>query len=472
MSNVISIPGPAEFSAQVLTQDGFYVVDFYADWCGPCKVMLPVYENLSIDEEVKDKATFIKINRDENLDIIEKYGFVIPTIPRFFSFEIKDGNLTIIEDMGGTQSKNSLKAKILTHHEVHPDRMIQVEANHKPKVAIIGSGPSGLTAGIYAARANLDVTIFTGLQPGGQLTTTTEIENFPGAWSSDTKEGMMGPDLMALMQKQAEHFGAKSVMEEVKSISINSLATTPKPTFNLSNSYGENQEFDAIIIASGASAKYIGLPGEEKWIGKGYHSCATCDGFFYRGKTIAVVGGGDSAMEEANFLTKFADKVYLIHRREEFRASKIMLDRARANPKIEFVLNVQPIEFLTKDDGNKFAGVKLQNTKTEDITDLNLDGLFVAIGHIPNSNFVGNLLTMDEAGYLMPKSKQLAEMLLQDPSTGMDSQEDFFKYRTMSQIPGIFIAGDVEDKIYRQAITAAGDGCRAAIDCERWLESL
>ena len=475
MSNVKHIQDSTQFAAQVLTQDGLYVVDFYADWCGPCKIMLPVYENLSIDVDLTTKATFIKINRDENIDLIEKFGFIIPTIPRFFTFRIQEGQLAILEDLGGTQSKTSLKNKILTHHEVSPNRLIQKTPNHKPRVAIIGSGPSGLTAGIYAARASLDVTIFTGFQPGGQLTTTTEIENFPGAWDKDTKEGMMGPDLMALIQQQAEHFGATTQMSEIKSITIDSNHNhdiANKPVFNLTDGYGETHQFDSVIIASGATAKYIGLPGEEKWIGKGYHSCATCDGFFYRDKVIAVVGGGDSAMEESNFLTKFASKVYLIHRREEFRASKIMLDRARNNPKIEFVLNQQPIEFLTKDDGKKFAGVKMQNTKDQSISELELDGLFVAIGHIPNTGFAKDLLSMDEAGYLIPRSKQISELLLQKESVENINQEDFMKYRTMSQIPGIFIAGDVEDTVYRQAITAAGDGCRAAIDCEKWLESL
>lgn len=318
----------------------------------------------------------------------------------------------------------------------------------RPKVAIIGSGPAGLTAAIYTSRAELDTIIYTGMQPGGQLTTTTEIENFPGF-----PEGIMGPELMENMQKQAERFGAKVILAEVQEIQVNEELTpfdeakTPVEKgarrFVVKTTAGQ-EEFDAVIISSGASAKYLGLPGEEKYVGRGYHSCATCDGFFYRGKNIAVVGGGDSAMEEANFLTKFADKVYLIHRREEFRASKIMLERVKNNPKIEFVLNEVITDFIGED---KVEGVKLENTKTGEKRDFVLDGVFVAIGHIPNSSFAKGLLSMDEAGYLRPAQ------------------------RTMSEIEGIFIAGDIEDQVYRQAITAAGDGCRAAMDCEKWLES-
>jgi thioredoxin reductase (NADPH) len=322
------------------------------------------------------------------------------------------------------------------------------ENQKKQKVAIIGSGPAGLTAAIYTSRAELDTTIYTGMQPGGQLTTTTEIENFPGF-----PEGIMGPELMDNMQKQAERFGAKVVLAEVQGIEVHDERTpldepkTPiekgEGCFVVKTTAGQ-EEFDAVIVASGASARYLGLPGEEKYVGRGYHSCATCDGFFYRGKTIAVIGGGDSAMEEANFLTKFAEKVYIIHRREEFRASKIMLERAKNNPKIEFVLNEVITDFIGED---KVEGVKLENTQTGEKRDFALDGVFVAIGHIPNSSFVQGLLGMDEAGYLKPES------------------------RTMSEVEGIFIAGDIEDKVYRQAITAAGDGCRAAMDCEKWLES-
>jgi thioredoxin reductase len=511
-----------------------------------------------------------------------------------------------------------------------------------PKIAIIGSGPSGLTAAIYTSRASLDTTVYMGLQPGGQLTTTTEIENFPGF-----VDGINGSQLMENMQKQSERFGAKLVRDEVKNLEVeyspsqvifathnpskvervknyinlpgleitnptkvlevpetgdnelqnaglkakaywdefqipafaldtglyfegvteeeqprqnvqgiagvlesdddetrytkmidwySSLAkkyiTTDKPTlsgywldvyvlydganymykgakrpieltpevhskdvhfpvaslykvgdkfyhdlteeektdymfpsmqalavvlrdYQANNSIpkfflevaGQQQEYDAVVIASGASAKYIGIPGEEKYVGKGYHSCATCDGFFYRNKEIIIVGGGDSAMEEANFLTKFA-KVNLVHRSDNYRASKIMLDRARANPKINFIEFKQIVEFIGDE---KVTGVILEDTKTKERTEMPIDGVFVAIGHIPNTSFVKEKLETTETGYL---SKPLTHP----------------KFQNMSRIPGLFVAGDVEDQIYRQAITAAGEGCKAAIDCERWLE--
>jgi thioredoxin reductase (NADPH) len=319
-------------------------------------------------------------------------------------------------------------------------------SNIHHKIGIIGSGPAGWTAAIYTARANLDTTVFLGIQPGGQLTTTTEIENFPGF-----PEGIQGGDLMLNMQKQAERFGAKAIFSVIKGLEVKT--ETNKSKF-LVDDGNVTHEFDAVIIASGASAKYLGIPGEEKFVGKGYHSCATCDGFFYRGKTIAIAGGGDSAMEEANFLTKFANKVYLIHRSEKFRASKIMFDRAKNNPKIEFITNKQIVSFLGSE---KVEGVTMKDTVDNSVTDLNLDGVFVAIGHIPNSGFTNGLLTMDEVGYLTPQIKMPAESRTS-------------KYESMSNVNGIFLAGDVEDKLYRQAITAAGNGCKAAMDLEKWLE--
>lgn len=330
-------------------------------------------------------------------------------------------------------------------------------SNNK-KVAIIGSGPSGLTAGIYLSRAGIDTTIFAGNQIGGQLTTTTEIENFPGAWNIKTKEGLMGPELMDIMQKQAEHFGAKIEYQAVK------LLEKKESKFELNTSFGDKFEYDAIVIASGASARYLGLPDEDKWIGRGYHTCATCDGFFYKNKVVAVVGGGDSAMEEASYLSKLCSKVYLIHRSDNYRASTIMLERAKNNSKIEFIEFSLPTELIIEE--SKFKGVKIQNTQTKENTNLILDGLFVAIGHVPNSNFVKGVLTMDEVGYLIPRKDLLLSKLMMNEKI----EFEWSKYGQMSEVEGLFIAGDVEDKKYRQAITASGDGCRAAMDCEKWLE--
>jgi thioredoxin reductase (NADPH) len=319
----------------------------------------------------------------------------------------------------------------------------------KHKIAIIGSGPSGLTAAIYTSRASIETDVFMGTQPGGQLTTTTEIENFPGFI-----DGIMGPDLMTNMEEQAKRFGAIMKTEEVTNIEVKQ---DEHNQFIVTSGSGEHT-YDAVIVASGASSKYLGLEGEEAWVGKGYHTCATCDGFFYRGKTICVVGGGDSAMEEANFLTKFATKVYLIHRSDNYRASKIMLDRAMNNPKIEFMPYESIIEFIT--EGDNFKGVKIQNQKDQTVQDLLLDGVFVAIGHNPNSQFTSELnLAKDEIGYLIPQSM-------------VNPEDRVSQYGTGTSIAGLFVAGDVEDKVYRQAITAAGNGCKAAIDAERYLETL
>jgi thioredoxin reductase len=520
--------------------------------------------------------------------------------------------------------------------------------SHTKKIAIIGSGPAGLTGAIYTARANLDTTVFMGMQPGGQLTTTTEIENFPGF-----VDGIDGGTLMENMQKQAERFGAKMVRDEVRNIEIEyphaqvlfathnpskvarlkeyvqvnnleliSVESLGQKSFeveedgkdetenankkakvffdnynipslaldtglyfegvleseqpgknvqriagaghgesdeerynlmitwysNLATKYGNNlkgyfldvysiydgtnyynieakrnitltsevhqkdvhfpvaslyhvngvyhhdmnseqqydylkpsmdavnelltnfqqknnpriivqlpgetMEFDGIVIASGASAKYIGIPGEESYVGKGYHSCATCDGFFYRGKEIIIVGGGDSAMEEANFLTKFATKVHLFHRSDKFRASKIMLDRAQNNTKIEFHTFRQIVGFIGQE---VVEGVKIENTQTKEQYDMPISGVFVAIGHTPNTSYIKDKLPVDSKGYLSSQAQ-------------FDEHKRNSKYLSASKIPGIFIAGDVQDQVYRQAITAAGEGCKAAIDLERWLE--
>jgi thioredoxin reductase (NADPH) len=306
------------------------------------------------------------------------------------------------------------------------------------KIAIIGSGPSGLTAAIYTSRGGLETTVYAGGQPGGQLTTTTVIENFPGF-----EHGIDGPVLMETMQKQAERFGSVVVQKSVTKLNL------VGEQFEIHDTYGGSSIYDGIIIASGATARYLGLEGEEKYIGKGYHSCATCDGFFYRGKEVIVIGGGDSAMEDATFLTKFANHVTIMNRSERFRASKIMYDRAVANPKITIETNKTISEFIGE---GEIKSVIVLDTVTGEKQERTVDGIFVAIGHDPNTTFVQELvekgeIIKDELGYLKPVQ------------------------RTMTGIEGIFIAGDVEDSHYRQAITAAGDGCRAAMDLEKWMES-
>jgi thioredoxin reductase (NADPH) len=299
-------------------------------------------------------------------------------------------------------------------------------------VVIIGSGCAGLTAAIYAARANLKPVVLDGHEPGGQLSMTTHVENFPGF-----PDGILGPELIANMRKQAEKFGA-----EFKAGAATEVDLSKRPfkvTFGK-----ETIETKTLIVAAGASARLLGLKGERELIGRGVSTCATCDGYFFRGKPIAVVGGGDSAMEEANFLSRYASRVYLIHRRNEFRASKIMIDRARANSKIEFVTPAA-VEQIHAPEG-LVTGVTLLNPVTQEKRELTLDGVFVAIGHTPNTAVFHGKLKTDENGYLIPKHGSLTE------------------------IPGVFIAGDVQDHRYRQAVTAAGSGCMAAIDAEKFLE--
>jgi len=309
--------------------------------------------------------------------------------------------------------------------------------NHK-KVIIIGSGPAGFTAAIYAARANLNPFVFEGNQPGGQLTITTEVENYPGF-----EHGIMGPELMDVMRKQAKRFGAEFEYKYIDKVDLSS-----RPFKLISGK--ETYTADAVIVATGASAKLLGIPSEQEYMGFGVSACATCDGFFFKEQEVIVVGGGDSAMEEANYLTKFAKKVYVLHRREGFRSSQIMLDRAKKNPKIEFVLNSVIEEIFGKNENGRksVTGVRLKNVKTNEVGEMKIDGIFMAIGHKPNTEMFKGILDMEESGYLKVK-------------TGS----------TYTNIDGIFAAGDVADKTYRQAVTAAGMGCMAAIDAERWLEA-
>ena len=311
------------------------------------------------------------------------------------------------------------------------------KSNHF-KVIVIGAGPAGFTAALYTARANLNPAIFEGMQPGGQLTITTEIENYPGF-----ENGIQGPELMDIMRKQVLRFGATSFYQEVTAVDFSKRPFIIK-------SYDEVFTADAIIIATGASARLLGLESEKKFMGYGVSACATCDGFFFRNQKILVVGGGDTAMEEANYLTKFASEVTIIHRREEFRASKIMLDRAKNNPKIKFLMNKVVKEVIGKEEDSKktMTGVLLEDTKDHSTQVFEAQGLFIAIGHKPNTDLFKGMLDMDETGYLKLKSGS-----------------------TYTKIEGVFAAGDVADKAYRQAITAAGLGCMAAIDAERWLET-
>ena len=300
-------------------------------------------------------------------------------------------------------------------------------------VTIIGSGPAGLTAAIYAARANLSPLLIEGLQAGGQLTTTTEVENYPGF-----HHAIMGPELMKEMRAQAERFGTEFLAGEVTAVD---LKHSP---LSLTVNGEERIETRTLIIASGASAIQLGVPGESRLMGHGVSTCATCDGYFFRGKELVVVGGGDSAMEEATFLTKFATRVFVVHRRNKLRASKIMQDRAFKNEKVTFIWNSVVEEILGKE---VVTGVRLRNLQTDLTSDLSCAGMFVAIGHNPNTSLFAGQTEMDAKGYILTKNG------------------------TATNVPGVFAAGDVQDSRYRQAVTAAGSGCMAAMDAERYLEN-
>jgi thioredoxin reductase (NADPH) len=306
---------------------------------------------------------------------------------------------------------------------------------HAREVVIIGSGPAGYTAAIYAARANLKPLLFQGLQPGGQLMITTDVENYPGY-----ADGVVGPRMMDDFRKQAERFGTEVRFEQIVEVDFAKRPFTLKTDFDTFHA-------QSVIISTGARARLLGLPSEMDLMGHGVSACATCDGAFFKERNLIVVGGGDTAMEEANFLTRHAKKVTIVHRREDFRASKIMLERARKNPKIEWLLNKELIEVLSQPDKKRVRAAKLKDTHSGEVMELETDGVFIAIGHEPNSAIFRGKVDMDAHGYIHVKNG------------------------THTSVEGVFACGDVMDKTYRQAVTAAGTGCMAAIDAERWLEA-
>ena len=371
-------------------------------------------------KEVAFEEVRVDINPEEREKMVKRsYGS--RTVPQIFFGELYIGGC---DDLYAMDKKGKLD-ELLELDDKKSDTI------HK-RVIIVGSGPAGYTAAIYAARANLAPLIITGSQKGGQLTTTTEVENFPGF-----PQGIDGNELMVKMEEQAARFEAEIIFGEVTQVE---LSHRPFKIYQDETLY----TCDALIISTGASARYLGLESEDRYKNKGVSACATCDGFFYRGKKVAVTGGGDTALEEANYLTNFCEKVYLIHRRNEFRASKAMQKRVLANPKIEVVWDSVVDEVLGDDKG--MNDLQVRNVKTNKVKKLGVAGLFVAIGHRPNTQLFKNQLETDKAGYLLPKPGG-----------------------SKMNIEGVFACGDVMDSTYRQAVTAAGTGCMAAIDAERWL---
>lgn len=305
------------------------------------------------------------------------------------------------------------------------------------ELVIIGSGPAGFTAGLYASRANLEAVVFEGMEPGGQLMITTEVENYPGF-----PDGVMGPEMMEIFRKQAHRFGTKSIYETIEKVDFSA-----RP-FQLWTDSNKHYSADAVIISTGATARRLHSKGEDEYWGVGISACATCDGFFFRNQKVFVIGGGDTAMEEANYLANLCSSVTIIHRRQEFRASKIMVDRATKNPKINFLLDSVVDEYTGVEQNGikRLTGIRIKNVKTGEITEHTADGSFIAIGHDPSTKFLKGIIDIDENGYIITQGKS-----------------------THTNIPGVFACGDCQDHVYRQAVTAAGSGCSAAIDAERWL---
>ena len=322
-------------------------------------------------------------------------------------------------------------AEFFTCHKHGRSECASIDAMENRKVLIIGSGPAGLTAAIYAGRANLKPLVISGPQPGGQLMITTEVENYPGF-----PDGILGPELMQKFRTQAERFGSVFVEDAVSEVNFKEYPFRVKAGDTVYSA-------SSVIIASGASSLWLGLPGEQELVGRGISACATCDGFFFKDKEVIVVGGGDSAMEESLFLTKFVKSVTIVYRGDQLRASKIMQDRAKSNPKIVFVYNSVVDEIIGQD---RLEAVKLRNTKNGEVTERRIDGMFIAIGHKPNTEIFKDQIELDVKGYVTAKD------------------------HTSTSVEGVFVAGDVHDHRYRQAVTAAGLGCMAAIDAERWLE--
>src|SRR5262245_27785230 len=401
------------------------IVIYTKDHCGYCDRV----KSLLRRRGAPFREILITGDRAREREMIERSGG-LRTAPQVFIGDVHVGGS---EELAALESAGKLDA--LLDPETAPAPAKKAAADVNKDVVIIGSGPAGLTAAIYAARANLSPLVIEGNEAGGQLMITTDVENYPGF-----EQGIMGPELMEIWKKQAARFGTEFLGSDVTRVDLS------KRPFRIEI---RDQAIFArtVIIATGASARKLGLPSEKSLWGRGVSYCATCDGFFFKNRELVVVGGGDSAMEEANFLTKFASKVTIVHRRDTFRASKIMVDRARANPKMAFVMDSEVTEVLGVDSG-KVTGIKVKNLKTGAASELAADGLFVAVGHTPNTALFKGQLEMDAAGYLTVK-------------TGS----------TATSVDGVFAAGDVADHVYRQAITAAGTGCMAAIDAERWLDA-